>query len=425
MKKYESFRRFLAVLACSCCMFLALFAAVQDSLYALSPAQLKTHRSGVWYFNVDRDNNVCSNESSTSTSQAESAGTNLDYAGNPVLSEAQLEAIRQNQSIYEQAATQVDIPWQMIAVIHLRETGLKRYNPGNGQGVYQFVNMQGGPYPAGDIDEAEFLRQTILAAEFIKAKAGSNLPQNQNLTAQASTDAIKDTFFGYNGRAEVYAQQAASLGFDPNTQPFEGSPYVMNRADAQRDPAVNPTGWGQIKTDGGGIQYPANNDYGAFVVYASMAGISTVCSAGIGQFVWPVDGTANVSGCFGEIREGGRPHAGLDIGAATGIPVLAVTDGSVRVAGPWEGYGPNFVAIDHANGLSTSYGHMDTMSVKVGDQVREGQQIGTVGNLGNSRGSHLHINFYMTETGEDGPHLNPLQNGLTIPEGTPNPSDCK
>ena len=52
------------------------------------------------------------------------------------------------------------------------------------------------------------------------------------------------------------------------------TPYVMNRADYMRDPTVEPTKsnrtWGQIKSDGSSITYPANSDYGAFVVYSAI-----------------------------------------------------------------------------------------------------------------------------------------------------------
>lgn len=47
----------------------------------------------------------------------------------------------------------------------------------------------------------------------------------------------------------------------------------MNRADRQRDPAHNTTTWGQVKRDNGPIEYPANNQFGAFVMYAALTGI--------------------------------------------------------------------------------------------------------------------------------------------------------
>lgn len=237
---------------------------------ALPESQKKIFERGILY----HDYNQAVRCSTVGIEADETAGTNTDYAGNQVLSDAQFTAIKENQSFYEAAASDVGIPWQMIAVIHLRETGLKRVNPANGQGIYQFVSKQGGPYPSGAVDDTEFARQTKIAAEFIKGKAASNVQQNRTLDANATPEAVKDTFFSYNGRSAKYADQAASLGYDRSTQPYEGSPYVMNRADEKRDPAVNKTTWGQVKRDFGPIEYPANNDYGAFVVYAALAGIA-------------------------------------------------------------------------------------------------------------------------------------------------------
>ncbi|HSX07934.1 MAG TPA: CHAP domain-containing protein [Candidatus Saccharimonadales bacterium] len=212
---------------------------------------------------------------------ATTAPTNKDYAGRQILTDAQLTAIQQSQSVYQQAASQVGIPWQMIAVVHLRESGLKVANPANGQGIFQFANKQGGPYPEGPVSQAEFLRQAILAAQYLKTKATANYAAHKTLSTNSDGETVKDTFFSYNGRAGSYINQAAALGFDPNSQGYEGSPYVMNKADAKRDPATNPSGWGQIKTDGGSLSYPANGDYGAFIEYGALTGIqSDNCGGG-------------------------------------------------------------------------------------------------------------------------------------------------
>lgn len=235
---------------------------------AITAGDLKSIIDDSPYYNPAGEN------SCSSTTGFAGEANNYDYAGRLILTQEQLSVISQNKAVYEAAATANNIPWQMLAVIHLREHGLQKSNPSNGQGIYQFYDKRGGPYPTGDVTDEEFLRQTMLAAEFIKAKAGSNLEPNRTISSSGTQpDTIKDTFFSYNGRASVYADQAEKLGFDKATQPFEGSPYVMNKADAQRDPTVNTTTWGQIKQDNGPLVYPANNDYGAFVTYASIAGI--------------------------------------------------------------------------------------------------------------------------------------------------------
>src|ERR1700682_2053979 len=87
----------------------------------------------------------------------------------------------------------------------------------------------------------------------------------------------------------------------------------------------------------------------------------------------------------------GRPvmHTGLDFRASTGDPVPATADGKVVTTGLACGYG-RMVEIAHGNGLSTRYGHLSEIGVKVGDQIRIGQVIGAVGSTGRSTGPHLH-----------------------------------
>ena len=184
-----------------------------------------------------------------------------DYLGQDMLTASQLTLLNSNRPFYQSAAQTYGIPWQMLAAIHYREYSLKKAGPSNGNGPYQ---ISGKTYKVGDYTDAEFQAATNDAAQFILGKAGG-----KNLSV---ADNVKYTFFAYNGTASVYKTQAINLGFSQTqANNGEGSPYVMNRADAKRDPTVEPTKsnntWGQIKTDGGSLSYPANSDYGAFVLY--------------------------------------------------------------------------------------------------------------------------------------------------------------
>ncbi|MGE5159631.1 MAG: peptidoglycan DD-metalloendopeptidase family protein [Gemmatimonas sp.] len=87
----------------------------------------------------------------------------------------------------------------------------------------------------------------------------------------------------------------------------------------------------------------------------------------------------------------GRPamHTGLDFRAQIGDPVRATANGKVVNASWAGGYG-RMVEIDHGNGLSTRYGHLSQINVKVGEYVKIGQVIGEVGSTGRSTGPHLH-----------------------------------
>jgi murein DD-endopeptidase MepM/ murein hydrolase activator NlpD len=119
----------------------------------------------------------------------------------------------------------------------------------------------------------------------------------------------------------------------------------------------------------------------------------------------PVIGQVEFSSGFG-IRSDpflGRPamHTGLDFRASTGDPVRATAYGKVITAGWQGGYG-RMVEIDHGNTLTTRYGHLSEINVKVGDIVRIGQVIGAVGSTGRSTGPHLHY-----ETRIDGDAVDP------------------
>jgi len=89
-----------------------------------------------------------------------------------------------------------------------------------------------------------------------------------------------------------------------------------------------------------------------------------------------------------ELRRG--PHTGVDIAAPMGAPVRATAAGSVLLVGyEEEGYGL-YVVIEHGGGLATLYAHLQTVSVRRGDRVRQGQVIGQLGSSGKSTGPHLH-----------------------------------
>ena len=105
-------------------------------------------------------------------------------------------------------------------------------------------------------------------------------------------------------------------------------------------------------------------------------------------FIWPVSGP--ITSPFCEPRPWEACHPGIDIGVPTGTPIQAVADGTVSIAGPEGGYG-NYTCIDHGGGLSSCYGHQETISVSVGQQVSQGQVIGISDCTGLCFGPHLHF----------------------------------
>lgn len=93
--------------------------------------------------------------------------------------------------------------------------------------------------------------------------------------------------------------------------------------------------------------------------------------------------------------------------------IVAAADGTVRLildqvkplqVNPGAGFG-NQVRIEHENGYFTLYAHLDLVSVKVGDEVKAGQKIGTMGTTGNAGYPHLHFSLHQGNIGLDNPPL--------------------
>lgn len=120
--------------------------------------------------------------------------------------------------------------------------------------------------------------------------------------------------------------------------------------------------------------------------------------------IWPVAG--QITTCFGldSTTFPGRTrwHDAIDISATTGTSVKSVADGNVEkihtgcgvgdcYSGTCGGTYGNHVIIKHDKNLYTLYAHLSSVSVKEGDDVKAGQEIGRVGNTGKSCGAHLHF----------------------------------
>ena len=107
--------------------------------------------------------------------------------------------------------------------------------------------------------------------------------------------------------------------------------------------------------------------------------------------IWPTQGY--ISSRFGwrihPIRRTPEFHKGLDIANLPGTPVYATADGVVDYAGRMGGYG-RYVSIDHGYGFKTKYGHLRGILVKVGQKVKRGDLIATMGRSGLATGPHLH-----------------------------------
>jgi len=174
-----------------------------------------------------------------------------------------------NESTYVQAMGATGVPWQMLAAIHYRETNLSLAEPSNGAGLYQdgYAVASAGT----TLNSSQFYQETLKAAQLLQStyalenspNAASNVTPTELTSNDQNINEIKNTFYSWNGRAGVYASQAATYGYSSTAAPYEGSPYVMNMFDCPR------ASMGIITQDGGGI---AGQDtrYGAFTLYARL-----------------------------------------------------------------------------------------------------------------------------------------------------------
>ncbi len=89
-------------------------------------------------------------------------------------------------------------------------------------------------------------------------------------------------------------------------------------------------------------------------------------------------------------------HSGIDFRGNRGDQIYATADGVVKKAFRNGGYG-NYVLIDHGNGYTSSFSHMQKYLVHKGDRVERGQLIGFIGNTGRSTGSHLHYEIALDQ----------------------------
>ncbi|WP_433387643.1 M23 family metallopeptidase [Micromonospora sp. KLBMP9576] len=90
----------------------------------------------------------------------------------------------------------------------------------------------------------------------------------------------------------------------------------------------------------------------------------------------------------------GKLHTGVDLVAPEGTPYRAIHGGTVTKAGWFGGYGYT-VIVEHPDGSEAIYGHSSALSVREGQQVKVGDQLGLVGNTGHSYGSHLHLELHV------------------------------
>lgn len=129
---------------------------------------------------------------------------------------------------------------------------------------------------------------------------------------------------------------------------------------------------------------------------------------GTGVFMWPAQYKGRITSIFGwrihPVLGTSKYHSGIDIGGQDyGAEIYAADTGTVVTSAKSDTYG-NYVVINHGNGYTTLYAHMQSRNVKAGDKVTKGDLIGWVGSTGLSNGPHLHFEIW-----ENGTRIDPAK----------------
>lgn len=192
------------------------------------------------------------------------------------------------------------------------------------------------------------------------------------------------------------AQIADKYGVEPEV-------IINSEFNDLEDASPNTTPpWGKWLVVPGGVGEAADlykpvinetvNEETGQVVRSFMPNMAGSCAAGIqgsggtGAFSNPLVNSVFTQGYY-------PGHSGIDLAAPVGTPVLASDAGVVIFSGwvstSW-GYGV-LVVLDHGNGWTSYYAHLNATTVRCGQFVNRGGQVGTVGSTGNSSGPHLHF----------------------------------
>jgi murein DD-endopeptidase MepM/ murein hydrolase activator NlpD len=135
-----------------------------------------------------------------------------------------------------------------------------------------------------------------------------------------------------------------------------------------------------------------------------------IVASGKGKFAWPLRG--ELISNFG-VKGAGQRNDGLNIRAAQGTPVLAAGDGEVAYAGNQVQTFGNLVLIKHADGWVTAYAHLSSINVKMRQQIKQGEQIGAVGQTGGVTEPQLHFEMRYAPSVKD--KAKPVDPNLVLP----------
>jgi murein DD-endopeptidase MepM/ murein hydrolase activator NlpD len=217
----------------------------------------------------------------------------------------------------------------------------------------------------------ELLAKTADETSRVAEDATSNARQQQLKAADRASHEAAAQIAAENLRRATAARVAA----EKKRQTAETQPNKPDSASSKTsDGGGNSSGSGGSNGSGGNGSGGSSGSSGGGAVLPVPSGV--------------------IGAHFGEYGMWSRYHTGLDFRASYGTPIRAVKSGVVLYAGNSGNWAGNHVAIKHADGKTTMYSHMSSMSARAGQTVQAGDVIGRVGETGRAFGAHLHFELY-------------------------------
>ncbi|WP_052400764.1 MULTISPECIES: peptidoglycan DD-metalloendopeptidase family protein [Oceanobacillus] len=322
--------------------------------------------------------------------ETEMGGGGGQYTWGGEASFADNEVPAQYIPLYQEAANEYDLDWELLAAIHRVETVFSTLDPmishvgAEGHAQFMPCSWVGWSHPTCEgLGEGNMSESEKKDVELIEKNGGYGVDANGDGVADMWD--IEDAIFSM-------ANLLASHYKDKGT--VEGAILGYNHSDKY----VND------------VTRFMNNYKNNFVAVDYMGNQGNNISLK-GDKAWVVPNANFITSCYGS--RWGKNHNGIDItagapGKVNGYDVVAFMDGTVSVSmygeqgSGYGGYG-NVVVLDHGNGIETLYAHLLEPGISVVRQVKAGDVIGKVGNSGASQGAHLHF-----EIRENGNPVNPM-----------------
>jgi murein DD-endopeptidase MepM/ murein hydrolase activator NlpD len=244
--------------------------------------------------------------------------------------------------------------------------------------VMAFVTVGGGTAFAGEQTGGMAAAETPVVEEVTCSSTGTG--------TCAPGDVLEVRGEALDGASVVVFMGGRSRGDDRRARPQTKRPRRLT----VRVPSSARSGPLQIAATHAGRSRPSTPVRVTAKVAAATP--STLTSAGVAE-AFPIRGPHTYGTEINRFG-GGRNHKGQDVFAKCGTPIVAALAGEVTMA-KWQDRAGNYAVITADDGTSQAYMHMRApASVKRGDRVEAGQQIGEVGDTGRASGCHLHFELW-------------------------------